>query len=413
MTLKVGIVAGEPSGDRLGGGLLRALKRDSAVTSVGIGGTELRAEGLSSLVPLEELTMHGFTEPLLRLPFLWKTLKRVEEQVLDMQVDVFVGVDFNVFNLLLEGRLKRRGVPVVHYVSPSVYAWRRGRTRRVARSADVLLTLFPFEPPLYAGLPVRAVFVGHPLADQIELNDESPPGADVLNSDLTDSPERSVAATLTARAEARANLGLDEADTVVTLMPGSRMSEITAMLPAFLGAAQMLRAQMREQTAVKFLLPCVTSAIEITIKKALQSPDFKELDLSLVRDRARELLAASDAALIKSGTSTLEAMLLGVPMVVAYRLPSLTYKIVRPLLRTRFIALPNILAGEALVPELLQDAMEPAALAQALMAQLNEDHKLKVRRRFLEIHAQLQQGASANAAREVLALANQRGRNAS
>ena len=399
MTLKVGIVAGEPSGDRLGGDLLRMLKREAAVTAFGIGGTELAAEGLSSLVPLDELTMHGFSEPLRRLPFLWQTLKRVEEQVLDERVDVFVGVDFNVFNLLLEGRLKKRGVPVVHYVSPSVYAWRRGRTRRVARSADVLLTLFPFEPPLYAGQPLRAVFVGHPLADQIQRSDEGPAGS-----------QQGGYATLTARAEARASLGLDDGATVLTLMPGSRMSEINTMLSAFLHTAQ--RVQSR-RPGVRFLLPCVTKEIEAVVKKRLQDPDFSALDLILVRDRARELLAASDAALIKSGTSTLEAMLLGVPMVVAYRLPALTYRIVQPMLRTQFVALPNILAGEALVPELLQDAMQPAALAEALMAQLDEDTQQNVRHRFLEIHAQLQQGASVNAAREVLALAQERGSNAS
>jgi len=399
MTLKVGIVAGEPSGDRLGGDLLRMLKREASVTAFGIGGTELAAEGLSSLVPLDELTMHGFSEPLRRLPFLWQTLKRVEEQVLDERVDVFVGVDFNVFNLLLEGRLKKRGVPVVHYVSPSVYAWRRGRTRRVARSADVLLTLFPFEPPLYAGQPLRAVFVGHPLADQIQRIDEGPAG-----------PQQGGYAALTARAESRASLGLDDGATVITLMPGSRMSEINTMLSAFLHTA--LRVQNR-RPGVRFLLPCVTKEIEAVVKKRLQDPDFSKLDLVLVRDRARELLAASDAALIKSGTSTLEAMLLGVPMVVAYRLPALTYRIVQPLLRTQFVALPNILAGEALVPELLQDAMQPAALAEALMAQLDEDTQQNVRHRFLEIHAQLQQGASVNAAREVLALAQERRSNAS
>lgn len=410
MTLKVGIVAGEPSGDRLGADLLRALKRETEVTSVGIGGSELCAEGLRSLVSLEELTMHGFAEPLRRLPFLWQTLKRVEEQVLDEQADVFVGVDFNVFNLLLEGRLKRRGVPVVHYVSPSVYAWRRGRTRRVARSADVLLTLFPFEPPLYAGEPLRAVFVGHPLADQIQRSDVRPQTSDDASSDLTG--QRSISATLTARAEARASLGLAGSDAVVTLMPGSRMSEIRMMLPAFLRASVLLRAQMGHPSSVKFLLPCVTNEVELSIKNALQNPDFKALDIRLERDRSRELLAASDAALIKSGTSTLEAMLLGVPMVVAYRLPEITYRIVKPMLRSRYVALPNILAGEALVPELLQYEMQPAALAQALLAQLNEDNTLHVRRRFLEIHGQLQQGASANAAREVLTLANQRKRSA-
>ena len=394
MTLKLGIVAGEPSGDRLGGDLLRALKRETPISCLGIGGTELSAEGLQSIIPLESLSMHGFAEPIKRLPFLWKTLKRVEERVLDAQVDVFVGVDFNVFNLLLEARLRRRGIPVVHYVSPSVYAWRRGRTRRVAKSADVLLTLFPFEPPLYAGQPVRAVFVGHPLADQIQRRDAPSEQGGIHGS------------ASSAREEARASLGLNASDTVVTLMPGSRMSEISAMLPAFLRSVVLVQKQLPR---LKVLLPCVTPAIESVVQEQLKAADFAGLNIQLSRNqanRSRELLAASDAALIKSGTSTLEAMLLGVPMVVAYRLPALTYRIVKPMLRTRYVALPNILADEPLVPELLQEEMQPPALAKALLEQLGADSQATVKRRFLEIHSQLQQGASANAAREVIALAS-------
>ncbi len=388
MTLKLGIVAGEPSGDRLGGDLLKALRSKCEVASFGIGGPEIAAQGVQSLVALDQLSMHGFAEPLKRLPFLWQTLKRVEEQMLDERVDVFVGVDFNVFNLLLEGRLKRRAVPVVHYVSPSVYAWRAGRTRRVARSADVLLTLFPFEPPLYDGQAVRAVFVGHPLADQIGPRDVQTETA------------------VKARAETRNRLGLADGDVVVTLMPGSRMSEIGAMLPAFLQTARLVQKQRPE---VRFFLPCATQAIEAVIRAQLQQPEYAGLAISLVTAGAREILAVTDAALIKSGTSTLEAMLLGVPMVVAYRLPRLTYEIVRRMLRTEFVALPNILAGQALVPELLQNDMQPLALSAALMRQLDADNQLLVKRRFAQIHARLRCGASANAAREVLQLARDRG----
>ena len=392
MTLKIGIVAGEPSGDRLGGDLFRALKRSTPIASVGIGGTELVAEGLESLVPLDALSMHGFREPLQRLPFLWDTLKRVEQQMLDAQVDVFVGVDFNVFNLLLERRLRRRGIAVVHYVSPSVYAWRRGRTRRVARAADVLLTLFPFEPAMYAGQPIRAVYVGHPLADQIQRRDAAK---------LLDTGSYESQAPRSARQEARVSLGLLPDETVITLMPGSRMSEINSMLVPFLRTAQLLKQHM---PAVKFLLPCATSAIETRIRNELDQPGFAELLATPVYNKSRELLAASDAALIKSGTSTLEAMLLGIPMVVAYRLPALTYRIVRPLLRTKFVALPNILAGEELVPELLQDQMQPEALARAVLEQLDEVNQRPLKERFLQIHSELQQGASANAAEEILRL---------
>ena len=391
MALKLGLVVGEPSGDRLGAGLVRALQAHTRVEPFGVGGELLSQLGLASLVDLEELSMHGFSEPLRRLPFLWSTLKRVEEQMLDERVDAFVGVDFNVFNLLLEARLKRRGVPVVHYVSPSVYAWRRGRTRQVARSCDVLLTLFPFEPPLYEHDPVRAVFVGHPLADDI-------------------TPVTSLAEARSRRESSRVALGLAATaapdELVVTLMPGSRASEIRQMLLPFLQAA-LLVAQQRP--GVRFLLPCATDRIEVLVRQRIGEDVFSSLPLTLVCGQARDALCASDAALIKSGTSTLEAMLVGVPMVVAYRLPSASYQIVRRLLRTDFVALPNILAGEALVPELLQNDMQPAALAGALATQLDGDARVNVRARFLGIHQTLRSDASATAAREVLGLATSRG----
>ncbi len=387
MALKLGLVAGEPSGDRLGAGLVQALQAHTGVALFGVGGEQLRELGLNSLIDLDELSMHGFAEPLQRLPFLWSTLKRIEEQMLDERVDVFVGVDFNVFNLLLEARLKRRGVPVVHYVSPSVYAWRRGRTRRVARSCDLLLTLFPFEPPLYNDAPVRAVFVGHPLADDIPL---------MASAD----------AASQRRTQALANLGLTGEfavdGPVITLMPGSRISEVQQMLMPFLQTA-VLVAEQNPQAS--FVLPCATDAIQALVEKSAEEGLFSSLPLTLIRGQARDALCVSDAALIKSGTSTLEAMLVGVPMVVAYRLPAVTYQIVRQLLRTDFVALPNILAGEALVPELLQQAMQPAALAQAMANALRQDTSAVVKARFIEIHESLRCDASATAAREVVSLA--------
>lgn len=386
--LRLGLVAGEPSGDRLGAGLVHALRTQAPVDLFGVGGDLLGELGLESLVELEELSMHGFTEPLRRLPFLWKLLTRIEQQMLDERVDVFVGVDFNVFNLLLEGRLKRRGIPVVHYVSPSVYAWRRGRTRRVARSCDLLLTLFPFEPPLYSQAPVRAVFVGHPLADDIALR------ATDTEAEL-------------AQKQALDKFCLPTVEgPVITLMPGSRSSEVEQMLVPFLQTAVLVAEQ---KPGARFLLPCATVAIESTVKQRIEAGMFAGLRLTPVRGQARDALRASDAALIKSGTSTLEAMLVGVPMVVAYRLPTATYQIVRRLLRTDYVALPNILAGEALVPELLQHNMQPATLAQALAVQLQSAVSVEVRSRFTEIHQSLRCGANANAAREVLGLARSRG----
>ena len=219
--MKLGVVAGELSGDALGADLVARLREQSPVSLCGVGGPALSAQGLNSAIALDEFSMHGFAEPLRRLPFLWSSLKALEQQMQREQVDAFVGVDFNVFNFLLEARLKKRGIPVVHYVSPSVYAWRRGRTRRVARSCDLLLTLFPFEPPLYD--EVRAVFVGHPLADAIPLQG---------------SP-----AALAARQAARELFAVADSDSVVAVLPGSRMSEVRHMLEPFLRAALLVQQQ--------------------------------------------------------------------------------------------------------------------------------------------------------------------------
>jgi len=382
VSLRIGMVAGEPSGDRLGAGLLRALQHDGAVEAIGVGGSELTKAGLESIAPMSALTMHGITEPLMRLPSVWRLLREVERRVIDAQVDAFIGIDFNVFNLILERRLKRRGIKTVHYVSPSVYAWRRGRVTRLAKSADLLLTLFPFEPALYAGQPLRAVFVGHPLADEI----------DPLVGDTA------------RRTQARAELGVGDDELVICVMPGSRRSEIGYMLQPFLAAAREFR---RHQPTATFVVPCATEALRMQIAERVAQGDSTDLPVRVVGDSARQVLAASDAALVKSGTSTLEAMLLGVPMVVGYRLGAVSYQLIKRLIRTPFIALPNILAGRALVPELLQGDMQPVLLATELGRQLGDAPKAQLRREFALLHEQLRCDASAQSANEVRALVQQ------
>lgn len=344
--LTIGMVAGEASGDNLGRGLMAELKRRyPGARFLGIGGPGMLAEGLESLVPMDRLAVNGFVDPLRRLPELLRILRLLLRTFEGRRPDVFVGVDFNVFNLLLERRLRQRGVPTVHYVSPSVYAWRRGRIRRIARAADMLLTLYPFEPALYRDTPLRAVYVGHPLADAIDL-------------DAGDDAHRRAA---------RAELGLPEAGLVVGLLPGSRMSEIRLLGPVFLEAAARI-AEYRPEA--RFVVPCVRPAIARWLAEATR----RQPALRIVPDHgnARRALSACDAALVKSGTSTLEAMLLRRPMVVSYRLGRVTYALVRRLLRTPYVALPNILAGRELVPELLQDRATPAALAAALLGELDK-----------------------------------------
>ncbi len=244
MTLTIGILAGEPSGDRLGAGLMTALRaRDPAVRFVGIGGERMLGAGLEPLAPMELLAVNGFIEPLRRLPQLIRLLKRLLVRYEQLEPDAFIGVDFNVFNLLVERLLRRRGIATAHYVSPSVYAWRSGRVRRVARAAELLLTLYPFEPEYYAGLPVRSVCVGHPLADEI--------------GSAGDDPE--------ARRAARRSLGIDDGQTCIAVLPGSRMSEVSLMLTGFLAACALLRQELGD---VVFAVPCPTPAIEAEVSSA-------------------------------------------------------------------------------------------------------------------------------------------------
>lgn len=379
MSLRVGIVAGEPSGDRLGAALLRSLRATGSVEAVGVGGPELIEAGLELVAPMDELTMHGFVEPVRRLPELWRVLRRIEKRVIAARVDAFIGVDFNVFNLLLERRLKRRGIKTVHYVSPSVYAWRKGRVKRMSLSADLLLTLFPFEPALYAGQPLRTAFVGHPMADEIAP----------------------YATQIDRTQQARQSFGIPRERRVICLMPGSRRSELRYMLQPFLEAAQAFHRQQPDTT---FILPCATPALREDIDKLTKTRVFADLPLLVADSQAREALMASDAALVKSGTSTLEAMLLGVPMVVGYRLGYLSYQLVKRLIRTPFIALPNILAQRPLVPELLQDALQPDLLAVELQRQLGNESKAELRIAFARLHDELRCDASARAAKEVRGL---------
>lgn len=374
--LTIGIVAGEASGDNLGRGLMAELtRRYPGARFVGIGGPGMLGAGLDSVVSMERLSVNGLIDPIRRLPELVGILRRLLARYDAERPDVFVGVDFNVFNLLLERRLKRRGIPTVHYVSPSVYAWRRGRIRRIARAADMLLTLYPFEPDLYAHTPVQAVYVGHPLADAI-------------------APD---AGGAEQRAMARAELGLSDAPLVVALLPGSRLSEVKLLGDLFLDAA-VLVAEQRPGT--RFVVPCVRPAIAAWLEAARQR--YPQLVLHGDSGNARRALTACDGALVKSGTSTLEAMLLRRPMVVSYRLGAVTYQIVRRMLRTPFVALPNILTRRALVPELLQDDATAPALATHLLAELDKAHgDPEYLHEFARLHGLLRQNADARAAEAV------------
>ncbi len=380
--MKVGIVTGEASGDLLGSELMAALRQlDHEMQFVGVGGERMREQGLHALESIDRFSMNGFVEPLSRLPELLNLLKSLATRLAD--TDVMVGVDFNVFNLMLEKRLKGLGTPTVHYVSPSVYAWRRNRIQKIERSVDVLLTLFPFEPKYYENTGTKAVYVGHPLADRICPNRDRE----------------------SERASARSKLAIDSTQTAIAVLPGSRTSEIRSHLDLFLRAAERVQSMLSAARKFVFIVPCVNERRANLVKNGSRS--FSHLDLRVVNSDSIEVFAACDAALVKSGTSTLEALLMRIPMVVAYRTGPLTYSIVRSVLQTPWVALPNILTSRELVPEFLQQAATPESLAVALCQEIeSSEEDKKYFEEFDRLHESLRRNASARAAKAVLNLAN-------
>ncbi|QQX61966.1 lipid-A-disaccharide synthase [Pseudomonas chlororaphis] len=368
--LRIALVAGEASGDILGAGLMRALKaQHTAVEFIGVGGPLMQAEGLVSYFPMERLAVMGLVEVLGRLRELLARRKKLVQTLIAEKPDVFIGIDAPDFNLNIELQLRQAGIKTVHYVSPSVWAWRQKRVLKIREGCDLMLTLFPFEAKFYEekGVPVR--FVGHSLADAIPLKAD--------------------------RAAARAELGLPDGP-LVALMPGSRGGEVGRLGALFLDAAQRLRAL---RPGVRFVMPCASPERRTQLEELLAGRD---LPLTLLNGQSHQALAACDAVLIASGTATLEALLYKRPMVVAYRLAPLTFWILKRMVKSPYISLPNLLAQRLLVPELLQDDATAEALAQTL-SPLIEDGQEQTRG-FDEIHRTLRRDASNQAAEAVLNL---------
>lgn len=379
--MKVGIVAGEASGDLLGAELMAALRhRDNDLQFIGVGGPRMDAEGLCALHSIDRFSMNGFVEPLLRIPELVGLLNDLAGKLAN--VDVMVGVDFNVFNFMLERRLKVQGVPTVHYVSPSVYAWRRGRVRKIEECVDLLLALFPFECAYYEDTSVDVRFVGHPLADRLD-------------------PDRD---RIAERQMARKDLSIDLHSTVVALLPGSRVSELKCHLELFFRVAERIRALHSTDERLVFVIPC---ANDRALDKVRQHANrFGHLDVRLDSGNSLRTFAASDVALVKSGTSTLEALLLRVPMVVTYQAGPITYSIVRSVLQTEWVALPNILAQRELVPEFLQQSGSGETLALAVCSELARSRSDPAYfAAFDKLHRSLRKGNAARAADAVLDVA--------
>jgi len=364
--VRIGIVAGEASGDALGAAVLAALAaRQGSVQAEGIGGPLLQAQGLHSHFPMERLAVMGLTEPLRRLPGLLRIRHSLLTRFRADPPDLFLGIDAPDFNLGLERALRRAGIPVVHLVSPSVWAWRAGRLRGIRRAVDRMLCLFPFEPDLYARAGIPAEFVGHPLAEAI-TGPADP-------------------------ATARAALGLPARGRVLALLPGSRSGEVRRLAPVFLETARQLQGLDPDLSLV---LPAAGAEREAELAALLRAaPD---LGVVLLRGRAREAMAAADAVLLASGTATLEAALLGRPMVVAYRLSLLNWWLLSRLVTTPYVALPSILAGRLVVPELLQDDATPAALAAQLAPLLAGSEAARAQVRDLAALGQSLRGDFAN-----------------
>lgn len=369
----IAIVAGEASGDILGAGLIEQLRaRDPSLRFIGVGGPRMIAAGLESRFDMDRLSVMGISEVLARLPELLRRRRDLIAHILEQNAALYIGIDSPDFNLPIARRLHARGLKTAHYVSPSVWAWRQGRVKGIKASIDLMLTLLPFEADFYVQHQVPVEFVGHPLADQIaEQHDQR---------------------------EARRVLGIPEQGEVLAVLPGSRGGEVRLIWPVFLQAMAQLRAA---RPGIHFVVPAASEARHAELAPLLGDA----ADVTLLKGQSHEAMAAADLVMLASGTATLEALLFKKPMVVGYRVTGFTYAIMRRLVKTPFVSLPNLLAGEALVPELIQDAMT----AETLVSEVNQwlDNPARcaaVQARFQSLHQVLKRRASERAADAIMEL---------
>ena len=379
----IAIIAGEVSGDILGAGLIHALKaRYPNAKFIGIGGERMIAEGFETLFDMEELSVMGLVEVLKHLPRLLKSRCSIIEQLSALKPDVFIGIDAPDFNLDVELKLKQQGIKTIHYVSPSVWAWRQKRVYKIAAATNLVLAFLPFEKAFYDRFNVPCRFIGHTMADAIPLK-----------------PNRDEACQL---------LNLDSTQRYVAMLVGSRGSEVEFLSEPFLQTAQLLHQRYPD---VKFLVPLINQ------KRRQQFEQIKqriapELDMILLDGNARAAMIAAEATLLASGTAALEAMLCKSPMVVGYRMKPFTYFLAKRLVKTKYVSLPNLLADEMLVPELIQEDCNPTNLAEKLSLYLSEDKSAVQNRhvllqRFAELHQMIQCNADQQAAQAVIDLLEQ------
>ena len=342
-TGNIAIVAGEASGDLLGSLLIRSVQEAGLdARFYGIAGPKMQSAGARSLFPLEALSVRGYVEALGSLRKILGIRRSLKKHLLGQPPRLFIGVDAPDFNLALESKLKRAGIPTIHFISPSIWAWRPGRIHKMARAASHVLLVFPFEEAIYQQAGIPATYVGHPLAHALPLPD---------------------------RKTARERLGLAQDAEYVALLPGSRPSELQALGRLYVEAAKRI-ALARPET--RFLMPLATRETRQAFERILFEADAQDLPLRSLFGHAHDTMQAADAALIASGTATLEALLLDCPHVISYRVPWLTWQIMKRQALLPWIGLPNILANRTVVPEILQDHATPDALAQAVLALLED-----------------------------------------
>ncbi len=377
--LRLGLVAGEHSGDQLGAALITALRaRVPELSCFGVAGPRMIAAGCTAWAGADELAVMGLAEVLTSLPRLLRLRAQLARRFRAERPDVFIGIDSPEFNLPLARRLKGAGIRTVQYVSPQVWAWRRGRVRTIGAACDRVLCLLPFETEFYRRHAVAAVFVGHPLADQIPLPVD--------------------------REGARDALGVAGPAPLVALLPGSRLGEVEHLAPPFIAAAERLAAA---RPATRFIAPMASLRTREVFERHLGGSAAR-VGIRLLDGQAQQALAAADGAIVASGTATLEALLSGTPMVVAYRVSVLTAFVLRTLgvVKVRYFSQPNLLAGRSLVPEFFQEQVSGAALGDALLREMgDEGHVRELRGQFAEVHRALRRGGAGLAAEAVLALA--------
>ena len=371
----IAISVGEASGDLLGAHLIRAIKqRRPDAKFIGIGGERMKAEGFESLYDQEKLAVRGFVEVVKRLPEILKIRKGLVNDLIHIKPDVFVGIDAPDFNLGVAEKLKKAGIPTVHYVSPSVWAWRRERVNKIVHQVNRVLCLFPMEPQLYLDAGGKAEFVGHPMAQTMPLDDD--------------------------RAAARAKLGVADEAVVFALLPGSRVSEIDYMAPLFFQTALLL---LKRYPQAQFLLPAATAATRRRIGEILAQPEFSTIPVTITDKQSDTVCTAADVVLVTSGTATLEVALCKRPMVISYKISPLTHFYVKRKVKVPYVGLPNILLDKAAVPELLQHDAEPEKLAAAVAYWYDHpEAAAALKQDFRELHLLLKKDTDALAAEAVL-----------